>query len=274
MKPIRALGVVGLTLAITLIGWRAHAASEQQINAIIKSLAPIAGQTITKGYSGKGVEVTIEGRTIIVDYGYSVDLEVYFPFDSAKLTRRARAQLAALGHALSSPRLRPYRYLIAGHTDAKGADAYNVALSYRRAHAVKRYLISAFPIVPSRLLVIGWGESRLRDPIHPYAAVNRRVEVSLIAPYPSVSSVPDGRTRVTVPAESDEDATTIDRSKKSIVPPTEKRETLPPCSELVDPRKPGADLDDFKAKPGVNCQPESTTQKKVLSPGEKKKIQW
>ncbi|HKD30377.1 MAG TPA: hypothetical protein VKC66_31275, partial [Xanthobacteraceae bacterium] len=35
---------------------------------------------------------------------------------------------------------------------------------------------------PLRLVIHGWGQSRLKDPANPYSAVNRRVEIALILP--------------------------------------------------------------------------------------------
>ncbi len=167
-------------LSISSIGSLAQSASEA--NDIIKSLAPIRGQTVTPGYGGQRKPVQIEQSTIFVDVARSVNLEVYFNYDSAKITERARAQLAALGQALSSPQLAPHRYLIAGHTDAVGSDEYNLDLSRRRAMAVRDYLISAFPIDPNRLVTAGFGFRQLKRPNTPRAAINRRVEVLLVVP--------------------------------------------------------------------------------------------
>ncbi|MBZ0147948.1 MAG: OmpA family protein, partial [Pseudorhodoplanes sp.] len=119
---------------------------------------------MTPGYAGQRKPVQIEQTTIFVDATRSVSLEVYFNYDSAKFTERTRAQLASLGQALSSQALAPYRYLIAGHTDAVGSDQYNLDLSRRRAMAVRDYLISAFPIDPHRLVTVGFGFRQLKRP--------------------------------------------------------------------------------------------------------------
>lgn len=163
--------------------WSTHslAQSASDANTIIRSLAPIAGQTITPGYAGRRRQpVQIDESTVYVDAGHAVSLEVYFEFGRAKVTRRARLQLSALGRALSSQQLLPYRYLVAGHTDTVGSDAYNLDLSQRRALAVRDYLITAFPIDPHRLVAVGFGFRRLKRPETPRAAINRRVEVMLV----------------------------------------------------------------------------------------------
>jgi outer membrane protein OmpA-like peptidoglycan-associated protein len=152
------------------------AQSARDANEIIRSLAPAAGQTIVAG-SGGGETVRVAGAMIVVDPARAVSTEVYFEPRSARIGARAKAQLAGLGLALSSAQLAPFRYLIAGHTDAVGADAYNVELSRRRALAVRNYLISAYAIDPRRLMVVGFGAHRLKRPEFPHAAINRRVEV-------------------------------------------------------------------------------------------------
>lgn len=157
----------------------APAQEADDVNAIIRSLAPIENQTIA---SEERLETDVMGERIVLAPESSVDLEVYFGFDSAALTDRARIDLTGLGQALSSDALKPYSYLVAGHTDAKGPAAHNQALSERRANAVRGFLIESFPIAPERLLAVGWGETRLKDPEAPEAGINRRVEVTLIVP--------------------------------------------------------------------------------------------
>jgi OOP family OmpA-OmpF porin len=70
------------------------------------------------------------------------------------------------------------RVEVAGHTDSIGTEEYNEDLSYRRARAVKDYLVSE-GVAADRMDVRGFGESR---PIADNAsedgrAKNRRVEL-------------------------------------------------------------------------------------------------
>jgi outer membrane protein OmpA-like peptidoglycan-associated protein len=60
-----------------------------------------------------------------------IDLEVFFNFDSAEITPEALPILKKLGAALSDEKLKGSVFLVAGHTDAKGSDAYNLSLSDR-----------------------------------------------------------------------------------------------------------------------------------------------
>jgi len=174
---------VALPTMFALDTVRAFAQTADEANAIIRSLAPMRGLNVTPGYRPqRREEVRIDSTIVYVDPGRAVSLEVYFEYDSARVTPSAARQLVALGRALSSPTLAPYRYLIAGHTDAVGSDEYNFDLSRRRAAAVRDYLVSTFPIDPGRLMVVGFGFRRLKQPRFPRAAVNRRVEVLLVVP--------------------------------------------------------------------------------------------
>jgi peptidoglycan-associated lipoprotein len=82
---------------------------------------------------------------------------IYFGYDQSELTADARAILDAklpLLRANEAVRIR-----IAGHTDERGSDAYNVALGQRRAAAAKRYLVDQC-IDESRIDVVSFGEER------------------------------------------------------------------------------------------------------------------
>lgn len=107
----------------------------------------------------------------------SVDLEVHFEFDSAKLTPAAVETLTTLGRALVDARLSSSEFLIGGHTDAKGRANYNLPLSERRAEAVRQFLVATFAIDGNRLAAKGFGSRYLKNPQQPRAAENRRVQV-------------------------------------------------------------------------------------------------
>ena len=105
---------------------------------------------------------------------------MYFDFDSATLKPEAIEQLKPLGEALSTADLGSGRYLIMGHTDAKGSVSYNQTLSEQRAASVRKYLVQRFLLQPDALVSIGLGETQLKRPAEPNAGINRRVEVSLL----------------------------------------------------------------------------------------------
>lgn len=172
---------------------RTGTANTRRINKIIQGLTPWQGrQPRSKQYRRKIRRIVTwrkghggTSRPIIVNFNHSVDLSVYFEFNSARILPAARPVLDDLGYALNSPQLRFARYLIAGHTDSHGTRGYNQWLSDERAKAVANYLIYNFNIAPQRLVAVGFGEESPVNPRHPGAAINRRVEVSLIENNPS-----------------------------------------------------------------------------------------
>ncbi|MBN8989343.1 MAG: OmpA family protein [Rhizobiales bacterium] len=106
-----------------------------------------------------------------------IDLEINFEYNSAEISPKSLESVQALGRALSSPDLKGSTFVVAGHTDAAGAEAYNQELSERRADAIKRYLVDKYGINGTDLVTVGYGKSKLKDPAQPMAETNRRVQV-------------------------------------------------------------------------------------------------
>jgi len=106
-----------------------------------------------------------------------VDLEINFEYDSAVIGSKAGPQVTALAQALASDELKGGTFLLAGHTDGKGNEGYNQALSERRAEAVKRFLTERHGMNASRLVTAGYGKTNLKNSADPFSAENRRVRV-------------------------------------------------------------------------------------------------
>ncbi|MGH8549777.1 MAG: OmpA family protein [Methylococcales bacterium] len=107
----------------------------------------------------------------------AASLELKFEFNSYQLTPQAKATLDNLGQALTSNDLAGSNFVIEGHTDAKGTESYNLALSRQRAESVKRYLIDHYGVAAGRLKAQGLGKSALLDQNNPYSSQNRRVQI-------------------------------------------------------------------------------------------------
>ncbi|MFB9263913.1 OmpA family protein [Bradyrhizobium erythrophlei] len=117
-----------------------------------------------------------EIATIVKDKP-KIDLEINFDYNSANINAKSLASVQALGRALSNPDLKGSTFVVAGHTDAVGGEAYNQDLSERRADTIKRYLVDKYSINGADLVTVGYGKSKLKDPSQPFAEVNRRVQV-------------------------------------------------------------------------------------------------
>lgn len=88
-------------------------------------------------------------------------LALYFEYDRAELHPRARKQLEIVAGLLKSDTTRKLR--IAGHTDAKGTENYNIQLSRARAEAVKRGL-AALGVSAGQIVTTGLGTAQPLGP--------------------------------------------------------------------------------------------------------------
>ena len=82
-------------------------------------------------------------------------------------------------------------FIVAGHSDNVGTDRYNYELSKRRADSIAEFLIVERKIDPSRLLVVGYGESApvADNRTEAGRAKNRRVEIMAYQDSIAVGSV-------------------------------------------------------------------------------------
>ena len=109
---------------------------------------------------------------------------VFFDWDSAKLGSRASAIVASA--AAASTHVQTTRIDVSGYTDTSAAhpgkrgEAYNLALSERRANAVKAELVKD-GVPASEIVVRGYGEAHPLVPTGPNVREpqNRRVEIVL-----------------------------------------------------------------------------------------------
>lgn len=109
--------------------------------------------------------------------------DVLFDFDRAETRADAAPTLHTAAQYLKTVQR---RVRVEGHTDSKGADAYNQTLSEKRADSVRGYLVQQ-GVDEARLSSVGFGETR---PVAPNAHAdgsddpegrqkNRRVEIVL-----------------------------------------------------------------------------------------------
>lgn len=83
--------------------------------------------------------------------------DVYFDFDRAELTEKAKEVLTQVGDVL----LKEPRFVITveGHTDARGTEDYNMTLGSKRAVKVKEFLI-AYGVSADRMETVSYGKEK------------------------------------------------------------------------------------------------------------------
>ena len=106
-----------------------------------------------------------------------IDLEIQFDYNSAAIRTSSMPAVQELGRALSNAGLKGSTFVVAGHTDAIGSDAYNQDLSERRADTIKKYLTEKYGLNGSDLVTVGYGKTQPKDPNAPMDPINRRVQV-------------------------------------------------------------------------------------------------
>ena len=106
-----------------------------------------------------------------------IDLEIQFDYNSADIAKGSVQAVQELGKALSDASLKGSTFVVAGHTDAIGGEAYNQDLSERRADTIKKYLTEKYGITGSDLVTVGYGKTRPKDANAPMDPANRRVQV-------------------------------------------------------------------------------------------------
>jgi outer membrane protein OmpA-like peptidoglycan-associated protein len=133
---------------------------------------------------GKGAENAASPPPVLQELATlpNLTLVIEFDFDSDRIRPQSYPTIARIADALHHPVLSGYRFMVAGHTDAKGSREYNWDLSQRRAGAVVEALTTTFGLEADRLGALGLGEEQLRSPSDPEGAINRRVQILNIGP--------------------------------------------------------------------------------------------
>ena len=132
-------------------------------------------RALRESMAGTGVDVVRNGDNITLNMPENIT----FGFDRSDLQPQFYSVLDRVAGTLTE-----YNQTIvevAGHTDSKGTDAYNQALSERRAGAVGNYLMSK-GLMRDRFITVGAGESRpvASNETDGGRAQNRRVEITLV----------------------------------------------------------------------------------------------
>ena len=194
--------MLAIAAALSFGMGKAVAADDVTEDQIVRALAPAKKPPLTRGLSvapqADQAAAAAEGRLLqnirgratrslsasereeisaIAKDKPNIDLEITFDYNSADISTKSLHSVQALGKALTNPDLKGSTFVVAGHTDAAGGEAYNQDLSERRADSIKRYLTGKYSIAAADLVTVGYGKSKLKDPANPLAELNRRVQV-------------------------------------------------------------------------------------------------
>ncbi len=129
---------------------------------------PIAGTGVGSENAGTAVAGAVVGLDAalkdlaakVTETEIRIDLsaDVLFDFDKADIKKEAEPSLQKLATVIkANPGA---KVAIEGHTDGKGADAYNQALSEQRAASVKQWLVANADANGANIATRGWGKTK------------------------------------------------------------------------------------------------------------------
>ena len=188
--------------AIMSLAVQAPPDTVKAVDVIVPLLDPLEGVAIVGeggaaesglAVAGKSAELTraikdLGAEDTPKEIKVNLSADLLFDFDKADIKPAAEPQLAKVVTLLKAYPAAAVK--IDGHTDGKGGDAYNQALSEKRAGAVADWLKARAPIDGAKLNTRGWGKTK---PVAPNAkpdgaddpegrAKNRRVEIVIGKP--------------------------------------------------------------------------------------------
>lgn len=111
-------------------------------------------------------------------------VSIDFDSDTPVVRPSSYQTVGRIADALVNAPLLPYSFLIVGHTDSNGRREANVALSQRRADAIRDSLVNTFKISSKRVLSLGLGEEQFIDQAHPASPANQQIQIVTIGKLP------------------------------------------------------------------------------------------
>jgi len=183
IKEARALDSANsdiAALAATVEGEVQHPTQEHILRALHYSLyqplTPLRAASASTPGSARAVAVSAAPAA---PTGPSVNIPINFTTGSTVVDPQTRPNVELLAHSLADKSLEGREFTFVGHSDARGADQFNVALSLQRAQAISQLVTSVEPSLKGRIVVEGRGA---REPIDSGSdenalRANRRLQV-------------------------------------------------------------------------------------------------
>ena len=181
-----AVGIIGGALGGYLLGDLVGGNHDRTEKVLGAGIGAIAGGAVgaymdqqeadlRRQTAGTGVDVIRQGDDLIL----RMPSGITFPVDSSAIQPQFRSTLDGVAQTLASYN---QTYIdVLGHTDSTGSDAYNQALSERRAQSVADYL-STRGVARARMGIRGFGETQpiASNETEEGRSQNRRVEIKVV----------------------------------------------------------------------------------------------
>jgi OOP family OmpA-OmpF porin len=204
-------------------------------DALRKGAGGEADNGLLKDFTSLDAMSRMDGNSLLTSKAL-IGSDLLFDFNSATLRQSARISLMKVALLIDKhPNLVCW---VDGHTDLIGADAPNLALSQKRAMAVKSWLVNTLDLDENRIAVRGYGKSM---PIVSGGGVeaqapNRRVEIKMRKNRPgdeikSAEQIADGPVKA-VPVEEGP-AGSEEKLPPRAIPESEGGELAPVPSKAI-----------------------------------------
>ena len=181
-----AVGILGGAVGGYLLGDLVGGNHDRNAKMIGAGIGAIAGGAVgnymdqqeaelRRQTAGTGVDVIRTGDELVL----RMPAGITFAVDSSALQPGVQGTLNEVARTLASYN---QTYIdVLGHTDSTGSDAYNQALSERRAQSVADYLAS-HGVARARMGIRGYGETQpiASNDTEAGRAQNRRVEIKVV----------------------------------------------------------------------------------------------
>lgn len=168
------------TLAGKLEAQVQHPTQEHIVRALHYSLyQPVSTAVKDEGGGGGGAAAGAPHGHAAMASGPSVNIPINFDTASTRVDAQTQPNINILAHSLADPSLAGRQFLFVGHSDARGADAYNVDLSLQRAQVLSQMVSTIEPSLKGRITEEGHGAREPIDSGTGAAALraNRRLQV-------------------------------------------------------------------------------------------------
>jgi outer membrane protein OmpA-like peptidoglycan-associated protein len=119
-----------------------------------------------------------------------VNVDIQFNPDTPVIRPQSYPTLGRIADALTNPALMSFTFLIVGRVEANGRRDNNLALSQRRAEAIRDALVNTFKISSKRVFAVGLGEEQLQDANNPKAPINQQAQIVTLHEVAQVAAKP------------------------------------------------------------------------------------
>jgi OmpA-OmpF porin, OOP family len=120
-----------------------------------------------------------------------VNVDIQFNPDTPVIRPESYRAVGQIADALTDPALMSFTFLVVGRTESTGRRDNNLALSQRRAEAIRDALVTTFRISAKRVLAVGLGEEQLQDANNPKAPVNQQAQIVTLREVVQVAKPPE-----------------------------------------------------------------------------------